>query len=265
MKYHLLIILEILLLFAVPIFAQEIDKIILASQKADEPPTKQGQPEYTIEFKKDEKGDFISAYYYIGEKRNSLQEKILIKQNQTNKVNEWRMTNKKKFLLSELDLDSGMLEAAKRRSPYKLYFAIPRHIIINADSFKFCQDYKMTRELSTGGSELKITLIDKTGNHNEYHFGSNDIGERRFDLQNYIFCYTILRGKIPNKFPYFELFTQDRFIDIILYYQQTVECEGFFYKEFINKKPGRTSKDNRLRTGWNFYEYMKYRVKDSIK
>ena len=41
----------------------------------------------------------------------------------------------------------------------------------------------------------------------------------------------------------------------------TIECEGFYYNEFINQHPERTAQENRMRIGWDFKEYMENRKK----
>ena len=101
-----------------------------------------------------------------------------------------------------------------------------------------------------------MTLIYNDGQKKEFIFDSNDIGEGNFNLGDYILCYTLLADKIPNEVPSYGFFSKSKFTDIVLCYQKTVECEGYYYKEFTDKNPTMTSKDKRMMTGWNFVEYM---------
>ena len=120
----------------------------------------------------------------------------------------------------------------------------------------------MTKSISTGGETLTVTLINKKGLKEEFIFDSDDIGKGRFKLEDYIFCYTLLLDKIPNEVPHYNFFSKDKLMDIVLYYQATVECEGYYYKEYTDKNPNMTSKDKRMRIGWNFVEYMGQRNKN---
>ena|SRR5258708_16464267 len=88
-----------------------------------------------------------------------------------------------------------------------------------------------------------------------------DVGQGKLNLLAYFYCYKILNNRIPKEIPQFEFFTESKLIPFICYYLKTVQCEGLFYKEFIQKHPDRTAKDNRMIAGWNFTEYMKQRSK----
>ena len=108
---------------------------------------------------------------------------------------------------------------------------------------------------------LTVTLIYNDGQKKEFIFDSNDIGAGSFNLGDYILCYTLLADKIPNEVPSYDFFSKSKFTDIAFHYQKTVECEGYYYKEFTDKNPTMTSKDKRMMTGWNFVEYMEQRNK----
>jgi hypothetical protein len=257
MKNRLLIILTLLTI--IPSVGQDIEKIVFTSQQADEPPTKQGRSKYTIEFKRQTNGELVSSDFNKNKKRKKLKDKITIDKGQVEKVIKWRALSKKRFTQSDLGLDMGTLKT--RRNDYVLNFEIPTDLTVNVDSFQFCQTYKMTKSISTGGETLTVTLINKKGLKEEFIFDSDDIGKGSFKLEDYIFCYTLLLDKIPNEVPHYNFFSKDKLMDIVLYYQATVECEGYYYKEYTDKNPKMTSKDKRMRTGWNFVEYMGQRIK----
>jgi len=252
MKYLLLIILTVL---TFPSVGQEIEKIVFTSQQADEPPTKQGRPEFKIEFFRQSNGELVATYFLRDKRKEELKDKVTIDKNQVDKIVEWNKLDKRAFTQSDLGFKISTLDTSK----YKLNFGIPDDLTIHVDSFQFCQPYKMTKSISTGGETLSVTLISKGGQKQEFTFDSNDIGEGSFRIRDYIFCYTLLETSIPNDVPSYNFFTKGKLEDIVLLYQKTVECEGYYYKEFTDKNPNMTAKDRRMRTGWNFVEYLRQR------
>lgn len=62
MKFGLLIILTLLTI--IPSVGQEINKITFSSQGSDEPPTKQGKPLLTVEYLKDDLGNYTATHYF---------------------------------------------------------------------------------------------------------------------------------------------------------------------------------------------------------
>jgi hypothetical protein len=256
MKYRLLIILTVLTISS---FGQEIERIIFTSQQADEPPTKQGRPKFRIEFTRQASGDFVGSYFYQGKRRNKLKNKATIDKGQVEKIIEWKKLGKSIFSQSDLGFDITTLKSGT--NSYGLNFDVPTDLVVSVDSFQFCQTYRMTENILIGGETRAVTLIYKTGQKQEFIFDSDDIGTGNFNLRDYILCYTLLAEKIPNKVPSYGFFSKSKLTDIMLWYQKTVECEGYYYKEFTDKNPNMTSKDKRMKTGWDFVEYMRQRNK----
>lgn len=254
MKYILVMILTVL---RFPSVGQEIDKVIFTYQQVDEPPTKQGRPRYSIEFEKLGGDELSTSDFYQDKKKRKLNEKVTIDKDRTEKMAEWKKQDKRTFTQSDLGFDIAILRT--HTTNHKLNFDFPTDIIISVDSFQFCQSYKITKSISTGGETIAVRLIFKDGQTTEFIFDSNAIGEGNFNLTDYILCYTLLADKIPNEVPSYDFFSKSRFPEIVLYYQKTVECEGYYYKEFTDKNPTMTSKDKRMMTGWNFTEYMRER------
>ena len=193
------------------------------------------------------------------QKKKKLNHKVTIDKDRTEKIIEWKKQDKRTFTQTDLGLDITTLKPQTKS--HKLNFDLPTELIVSVDSFQFCQTYEMTKTISTGGETLTVTLIYKDGQKQEINFDSNNIGEGNFNLKDYILCYTLLVDKIPNEVPSYGFFSKSKFTDIVLYYQKTVECEGYYYKEFTDKNPTMTSKDKRMMTGWNFVEYMGQRNK----
>lgn len=133
-------------------------------------------------------------------------------------------------------------------------------LTVQIDSFQFCKSYENTKTFILGGEDFTITLTYPLGQKQEFNFDSNIKGDN-FNLQGYIFCHHLFADRIPKEVPDYGFFSKSTFIDIILYYQKTVECEGFYYKEFTDKNPQMTAKDRRMMKGWDFVEYMRQRTK----
>src|SRR5690606_2054472 len=94
MKYILLTILTVL---TFPSVGQEIDKVIFTSQQADEPPTKQGRPKYSIEFRRLAIDELSTSHFYYDKRKKRLNDKVAIDKERTEKITEWK--NKTKGLL----------------------------------------------------------------------------------------------------------------------------------------------------------------------
>lgn len=246
-----------LTILSFPSIGQEIEKIIFTSQQADEPPTKQGRPKYTIEFSRQASGEFTASAMSVDKKKRKLKDRVTIEKERIEKITDWRNLNKKTFSQSDLGLEIADLKS--KTNKYKLNFDIPSDLVIKIDSFQFCQTYQMTRTISTGGEIFTMTLIEKGGQKQEIVFDSNDIGEKTFNLRDYILCYTLFVDNIPTEVPSYDFFSKETFLDIILCYQKTVECEGFYYKEFTNENPQMTAKDKRMMKSWDFVEYLRQR------
>lgn len=255
MKFRLLIILTLL---TIPSFGQDIEKIIFTSQQADEPPTKQGRPKYKIEFKRQVGGDLVTSDYFENKKKKKLKTGTLINKGRIESIIEWKKIDKRTFTQSDLEFDAMILKTGTNKN--KLNFDIPTDFIVKVDSFQFCQTYKMIETNSTGGETITVTWINNLGQTSEFIFDSNDIGVGKFNMKDYLFCYTLLRDKIPNEIPYHDFFSTDKLTDILLYYQKTVECEGYYYKEYTDRNPNLTPQDRRTKKGWDFVEYMRQRT-----
>lgn len=236
---------------------QGIERVLFTSQEADEPPTKQERPKYAIEYSRLTSGGLMATNFSVDGRKIKLKNKIAIEKERIEKIANWRGPGKTAF--SQSDLGFNVSELMGQNS-YKLNFDIPRDLVIQIDSFQFCQVYKMTKGISIGGERLTVTMTFKGGQVQEFVFDSNDIGAGSFRIKDYILCYALLVNKLPNEVPGYDFFTRKRLNHMVLLYQKTVECEGFYYKEFTDKNPNMTAKDRRMMTGWNFVEYMSQRT-----
>lgn len=138
-------------------------------------------------------------------------------------------------------------------------FLTQGNILVQTDSFAFCQSNRILQRTMIGGF-LSTIAMELNGNlKDSFKFESGDIGENTFDLLNYLYAYKLLKDKLPDKFPKARLFTEDSFKNNIAYYLQTIECEDYYYKEFVKLHPERTAKQNRMWDGWDYKQFLKYR------
>lgn len=243
-----------------PSLGQGIEKILLVSQAGDEPPTKPGPSKYTLAFEINSDEDFIATQLKRDNKRRKLSEVAKIEKERIDRIDEWDNVKKVCFTMVDLGLDRKTIELAAEKRNHKLNFELPGEIVLDVDSFQFCQDYKMMKSVPTGGEMISVTLLGESRPTAQFTFESNDIGAGEFKLKEYIFCYTILNDRVPDEFPNFSFFSKEKLADIVVYYQKTVECEGYYYQEYADKNQ-LAGKERRMKAGWDFVEYMRERAK----
>jgi hypothetical protein len=258
MKYGLLTLLILWTIY--PSLGQDIEKIVLISQAADEPPTKPGPAEYIMTFEINSDQEFIATHIKRNNKRRNLSEVGKIEKQRIDRIAEWYAVKKVNFTAFNLGIDRKTIGSAAENSNHKLNFKLPDEIVLDVDSFQFCQNYKMTKSVSTGGEAISVMMLAKSQPTVQFTFNSNDIGTGEFKLKDYIFCYSILNDRIPDEFPHFNFFSKTKLAQIVVYYQKTVECEGYYYQDYADKNQ-LTGRERRMKLGWNFVEYMKQRVK----
>lgn len=95
-----------------------------------------------------------------------------------------------------------------------------------------------------------------------YGFDSDDIGLNNLKFFDYIICYELLHDKLPTNFSGREHFGKNEMITNTLFVIATIECENFYYKEFINSRPDRTPQENRMKVDWDFVKYLEHRKKN---
>lgn len=258
MKFGLLSILTLCAI--IPCFGQQVEKIVIIVQETNEPPTKPRPVEYRIEYKIDADGDFIVGHFRKGIKRSKLTVIEAIERERINKISNWEALKKMDFTLPDLGIDRRTIALAVENSDHKLNFELPDEIVLDVDSFHFCQNSKMTKSISTGGETMSVTMLAKPRPMAQFTFHSNDIGTGQFNLKDYIVCYAVLNDRVPVEFPHLNFFSKEKLAEVVVYYQKTVECEGYYYKEYADKNQ-LTGKERRMRVGWDLVEYMNQRVK----
>ena len=89
----------------IPSVGQQIERIILTSQRANEPPTKQGYPKFRIEFKRNKNNQFVAVEMYENKKKIRLQSNSTIESDVIKKVVDWRMIDNKYFTQTDLEFE----------------------------------------------------------------------------------------------------------------------------------------------------------------
>ncbi len=243
------------------VLGQELESFSVQIIHADEAPTNHGPEVFEITFTPDAQNNFVAkSYININQrkKRVRLKSQIIIKAEQIQKFIGWKAVLKSKFLLSELGVDITELRSAN--SAFKPKFPIMEETI-KIDSFKICCDWQFKKRISTGGYSININLIYQNKLTEFLNYNSDDIGIYEFDLKTFLMIQPILQNKIPQEFRIQGFFDKHSLLDILNYYYQVVECEGYYYNEFIQQKPQRTKQENRMMIGWDFEEYLKKRNK----
>jgi hypothetical protein len=243
-----------------PSLGQAVEKILLVSQEADEPPAKPEPVKYSIAYEIRSDEDLVATHIKKDNEQSKLSGVAKIEKQRIDEISEWNNIKKANFTIFDLGIDRQKIELAAENSNHELNFALPDEIVLDVDSFHFCQNYKMTKNMSTGGERISVTMLAKSQPTAQFTFHSNDLGRGEFELKDYIFCYAVLNGAIPDEFPHFNFFSKEKLADVVVYYQKTVECEGYYYQEYADKNQ-LTGKERRMKVGWNFVEYMKQRDK----
>ena len=172
-----------------PSVGQDIEKILLVSLAGDEPPTKSGPSKYTMTFEINSDEDFIATQIKRDNKRRELSEVAKIEKERIDKIGEWHNVKKVNFTMLDLGIDRKTIELAAEKGNHKLNFRLPDEIVLDVDTFRFCQNYKMTKSVSTGGEAISVMMLAKSQPTVQFTFNSNDIGTGEFKLKEYIFCY----------------------------------------------------------------------------
>ena len=243
------------------VLSQDYESIVVTVEHANEPPTNYGPVVFEITFTSDELNSFVAKTYthtYKKKKKVKLDEPYYINSTSIQRFMDWRAMSKSKFLLNEFDMNIDELNNSN--TGHKPNFEITEEMI-RMDSFNYCKDWQFKRSFSTGGYSISIKLIKNNKSTEFINFNSNDIGSNKFDLNSYLLIQPVLEDKIPEEFRIDGFFDKESLITKLNYYFKVIECEGFYYNEFINQNPQRTKQENRMMVGWNFEDYLKKRRK----
>ena len=92
------------------VLGQEIEKITFTSKQYEEPPTKQGRPEFKIEYIKDSLGNFTANHYLKDKKKLKLETPITIEKKRINAIKLWNLNDVNEFKLLEFGINKDQIE-----------------------------------------------------------------------------------------------------------------------------------------------------------
>ncbi|KXX67212.1 hypothetical protein AVL50_27895 [Flammeovirga sp. SJP92] len=206
-------------------------------------------------FEKNKKGNYEAYDYTIkGEKeeRLKLEESLIISQSLVEKMFLTKRTREYYWT----DLEKGNQQWDKELITRKITVSHP----ILIDSINFCNKWDaLSLKVECIGSQSIIIKTDTTVIF-EYSYG--DRKNRTFDLEGYLLTYPLFNEQLSSiisteRFGY----TLSSLISVLEYYNKSLECEEYYYAEFMKENPGRTSAENRMRIGWDFHQYLSQREK----
>lgn len=218
-------------------------------------PTGKDTPGRQITFVRDSKGDFSATHHYINKKRKKLDNPITIESARIRIFEAWLSTNKKEFRLDEIGVDSVALYYKIAHSS-KIAFGPSKNVRVKIDTFNFCNSLKVNRFLDLRGNNgfrQEFTFIDSLGGRKSIFFDYDH--NMQDNLYEYILVYQIFRGKLVEE-THSGPYEESRMLYTVLEYLETIECEGYYYQEFLRKYPEKTPQEKRMMTGWDFKEYM---------
>ncbi len=256
-----LIILPIIF-FCSQALRQVLESVVVQTWMHDEPPTESGTHILEIQYDRNEQGDY-DAHFYSRYSRKSkkvnLKADERLEKEEVLTFLEWSNNSKTTFKLSELGTDHEELGLSVSSAPYKPNFPVENNFLVKIDSFAFCNEYQFRRSISTGGYTIKILLI-QDGHKTEFlSYNSDDRGQHKFDLQGYLCIQPVLENKVPEEFGVGDFFSRETLLNNLLYYKKVIECEGYYYQEFIQLNPERSIQSNRMMIGWDFKKYLEQR------
>lgn len=202
-----------------------------------------------IEFQVNKSGLLLLSKYTINGKRKHIDKVIEIDKQRISTFMEWEKSNRRKFNLNDFIGNKSRLFGKDNET-------------IKIDSFEFCHKYSKQRCSALGGYSIEITVTTNAYSEIIFRHTTEDDCSDRLDLRGYLLAYKLLNNKLPDNFPKMAFFTAAKFNSFLTDYFDTIECEDFYYDEFIKKHPERTSVENRMRASWDFQKYLKERKKE---
>ena len=124
----------------------------------------------------------------------------------------------------------------------KLTFQSEKNIVIKIDTFMFCnQLIEEKRDIESRTFKEEIAFIDSLGVSKKFIFDNDNSFHN--NLHQYILMYQIFRDKLSDEAPPFGTFNKDQMLHLILTYLQTIECEEYYYQEYLEKNPNKTAQE----------------------
>jgi hypothetical protein len=244
-----IVILFLSFLCAIPSFSQELNEIKIKMEWAHSPSS------YEIIYEKDRKNNLSSKRILINGLKKKLPHRFIIENHLIKKFHDWKDSDKYNFSLSDINL--SYIEIISNNFNYNLVNKLDENLIINIDTFNFCQNNILGKSMISVGYYYQILFSYNKGEIVEYKFSSNDFHQNTFNLRNYIYLSSLLRNNLPSELPNSDFFSSNSLIQTIYLYLKTIECEDYYYKKYMEENPDLSTKERRMRIGWDFKLYLK--------
>lgn len=218
--------------------SQTFSIIEISAREHDEPPTREGRPVHELVFRLNDEALTLEDYKISNS--SVSQNAITIQKNLVDSLSELLNNPRSNFILRRK-------VAGEQLQP----------IEIDLDSMNYCKSFSQTCRLSTGG--ISMTIRVKNGDEELLKYELDSSMPDDFEFQKYLTLYPVLQNNLPNDLPGANFFDDIYLMLKVSEYLEMINCEDFYYHEFVNKHPERTPQQNRTRTGWNFKEYLKIR------
>ena len=214
----------------------------------------------SIVFNLDNDGNLSTSEYYRNDNKENLKSAITINKNEVQTFNDWNINQKSNFNTVDLEIDSNSLNLKIRKTINNklLHFEVPELRTVNLDSFELCQKYRQRDSKSPHDGKPTLVEIEYDNGNKETLVLRNQL-EHLLDFRKYIYCYFLLKNKIPEKLQSSSEFSNQGFEYRLINYFIITECEGYYKDEYYSNKPNSTAQDKRMEVGWDFKEYLKSR------
>jgi hypothetical protein len=93
-----------------------------------------------------------------------------------------------------------------------------------------------------------------------YSFNSANKGTWNYGLKDYLLIQTLLESSFPDQLMAFNIFTRQNLLENLCNYYQLIECEDYYYSEYLRINPEarlKTGQERRIKIGWEFKDYLK--------
>ena len=243
-------------------FSQNLRSIIVETTHLNEPPTSLVPSAIQVEFKPQASGNYVANFYKQNQQKIAFKSPQVISKTKVIRFLQWYQHQKHTFTLAELGLS---LSEVQHHSPKKTFapsFPINDDFMVKIDSFYFCKKYQFLHHDIIGGYNLKVFLNINQQKIPYFTYQGSQVSTRANNLKAYFSLQPMLNLNIPQIDHLAKLFSKKSLIQYLYYYLKTVECEGYYYKEFMAKNPQRSPRENRMMSYWSLKKYLKKRNKE---
>ena len=240
-------------------------EVVVESQEIVDLPENQQPPLYRLIFKPSLSGDFQTSIIEEESgkkiKRIKLKEKIILTEKRLDSTTKWISNNKTSFSLDDLYLDPELHKIFVNANQKQKSDSLLKNFVVSTDTFNFCNSFDPLRYLVNASKKLHVTFKYENSEEKVFEFDFVDFYKNKFNLQDYLMVYPLLKDKLPTAYIQSDFFSEETLLKVLRHYIKTIDCEGYYYDEFIKAHPERTAQENRMRVDWNFEEYMRNRDK----